>query len=183
MTRSNLAGIGFWIFTTLFSVALVGCGSSGDDVNASDSLDPLVGTWTFNGHPPEPVSITLTFNPDKTFVLVEEVEPASIPAGAVVDTGCPAATDTYVGTYAESVSGGTNMLTWTYTGGTANQFSGCNNPSNNSAGTPMKADDIAAFVAENMIPPTTLSYTVTSTTLVLPFSKVVGASTTFSKSP
>ena len=133
----------------------------------NDGRDPLLGTWTYSGHVPASVNITLTFNSDKTFIFAEDVAPANIPAG-VVPTGC-VTTDTYLGTYAETVSGGTNTITWTFTGGTANAVSRCDAAfvSYESAGTPMTPDAITSYRDEGLIPPPTDNYVVTSTTLVL----------------
>ena len=147
-------------------------------------LDPLVATWIFSGRVPALVAITLTFNSDKTLTFVEEVAPPTTPAGFVPD-GC-VTTDSFSATYAETVSGGVNTLTWTFKDGTANAVSGCNTASNASAGTPMTAAAIEDYRAQGLIPPTTETYAVTSTTLVLTPTVSSGAglstSTTFTKS-
>ncbi|HEV3193228.1 MAG TPA: hypothetical protein VGY54_22120 [Polyangiaceae bacterium] len=155
--------------------------------DAGAVADPLVGTWTYSGNVPARVVITLTFNSDKTFAFVEQVAPAATPVP--VDggpEGC-VTTHTFLGTYAETVSGGANTLTWTFAGGTANAVSGCNPASYDTAGTPMTADSITAYRAQGLIPPTPETYTVTSTTLVLtpPGNRGfgLGATTTFTRSP
>jgi hypothetical protein len=79
-------------------------------------------------------------------------------------------------------------LTWTFTGGTRNVVSGCDDASLDSAGTPMTTDDITAYRDQGVIPPTDMIYSVTSTTLVLRSSVSgigIGRSggTTFTKSP
>jgi hypothetical protein len=146
-------------------VSGVCCPASGCPAKDSGTTDPLVGTWTFGGNVPDQVNIFLTLKSDKTFTFVETVAPWEYPAG-YVPNGC-VTTDTHLGTYAESVSGGTNTLTWTFAGGTANAISGCNDASMDSAGTPMTPDAIASYRNQGLIPPTTTTYTATSTTLVL----------------
>jgi hypothetical protein len=164
-------------------VAVFAIGACGGD-DPTPAQDPLLGTWTYSGAVPDEVTIALTFNPDKTFTFVEQVAPATEPAGFTPD-GC-VTTDTFSAKYAETVSGGTNSLTWTFTGGTTNAVSGCK--SNDSAGTPMTAADLKAYIGEGTVPPTTLKYTATSTTLVLTSSVTdsagvaQGAGTTFTKS-
>ncbi len=176
------AGTRAWFLVALSSAALAGCGSSLGDPNATDGPDPLVGAWTYSSRPPDPVAINLALNADKTFTFVEEVAPFGYPAGVVPVPGC-ATTHTFLGTYAEAVSGGAPMLLWTYTGGTVNAILRCDDPSHDSVGTPVTAEDIAVRIADNGIPPMTVGYTVTSTTLVLAYSWVVGGSTTLTKSP
>jgi hypothetical protein len=141
------------------------CPPAGCPVKDSGTTDPLVGTWTYSGNVPAQVNITLTFKADKTFTFVETVAPWGYPAG-YVPNGC-VTTDTYPGTYAESVPGGTNTLTWTFAGGTANAVSGCNDASMDSTGTPMTPDAITSYRNQGLIPPTTTTYSATSTTLVL----------------
>jgi hypothetical protein len=163
----------------LNALAASACGSNGQD--------PLVGTWTYSGNVPAIVTINLAFKSDKTFTFVEEVAPPTTPAGSVPN-GC-VVTQTFSAAYAETVSAGMSTLTWTFTGGMANVVAGCNDASNNSPGTPMTADAVASYTDQGLIPPTTVSYTVTSTTLVLAStgspSAGVGRSpgTTFTKSP
>jgi hypothetical protein len=143
-----------------------GCPAKDGGTAAFDAgSDPLVGTWTSSRPALSVVDATVTFASDKTFTFVETVAPFSYPAG-YVPNGC-VTTDTYFGTYAESVSGGASTLTWAFAGGTANAVSGCNNASNDSTGTPMTADAIASYRDQGLIPPTTTTYAVTSTTLVL----------------
>jgi hypothetical protein len=159
-----------WSAAWLGAFALGACG--GDDPG------PLVGTWTYSGHVPAIVSITLTLRSDATFTFVEDVAPPTTPAGYKPD-GC-VTTHTYLGTYAGTVSGGASTLTWTFTGGTANAVSRCATASSNSAGTPMTADAIAGYRAQGLIPPSTEAYTVTPTTLVLALGLT---SATFTKVP
>jgi hypothetical protein len=81
-----------------------------------------------------------------------------------------------------------NRLTWTFTDGTRNVVSGCNDASHDSPGSPMTADDLTSYEGQGMIFPASLSYTMTATTLVLSSSVTGGgvgrsAGTTFTKSP
>ena len=170
----------YGLFTVLVgALAFSACGGDGGD--------PLAGTWTYSGHVPAIVNIRLTFNPDQTLTFVEDVAPPTTPAGYVSD-GC-VTTHTFFATYAETSSGDTNTLTWTFTGGTANAVSGCGTASSDSPGTPMTAEGIAAYTAEGLVPPTTETFTVTPTTLVLtpPAGATQGtglsSSTTFTKLP
>ena len=107
--------------------------------------------------------MALTFNADKTFSIVEQVAPPTEPAGYVPD-GCTT-TDTYLGTYAETEAetdaGTASVLTLTFTSGTANIVSGCNDAASDSPGQPLTTATIAAETAEGLIPGTTETYTVT----------------------
>ena len=128
------------------------------------------------------MAINLALNADKTFTFVEEVAPFGYPAGVEPVPGC-ATTHTFFGTYAETVFGGAPALQVAYTGGTVNAIVRCDDPSNDSVGTAVSSENIVVLIADNRIPPTTVGYTVTSTTLVLAYSWVIGGSTTLTKSP
>jgi hypothetical protein len=178
----NVANRIGWPVALVGALALGACG--GDDPNPAQ--DPLLGTWTYSGSVPDEVTVALTFNPDKTFTFVEQLAPSTEPAGFMPD-GC-VTTDTFSAKYAEAVSGGTNTLTWTFAGGTTNAVSGCKSKSNDLAGTPMTTADIKAYTVEGLVPPTTLKYTATSTSLILTSSVTdsagvgQGSGTTFTKS-
>lgn len=136
----------------------------GDGASDSRGPDPVVGSWTFRGEVPDIVTITLTFNSDKTFDMVETVAP-SISIGGPGPSTCVATdTDTYTGTYAEGFGNGASMLDLTFTGGTANGLSGCGA---DSPGTPMTAQSIEDYRQQGLVPATTNTYTITATTLVL----------------
>jgi hypothetical protein len=132
----------------------------------SSRAEALIGTWTFHGETPEIVDLAVTLRADKTFTFVEHVSPISVPATSIAgprDASC-VTTDTYVGTYAEQ---GANQLTWTFTGGTANVVSGCDDASHDSAGTSMTDDAIASYREQGYIPAASVTYTATPTTLVI----------------
>ena len=133
--------------------------------DAMPAPDPLVGTWTFSGHVPAIVTITLTFKADRSFTFSETVAPLITPVG-YVPNGC-ITTHSLYGTYAAAASSGVNTLTWTFIGGTANAISGCNNPASDFSGTPMTPADITGYTAQGLIPPTTETFVATATTLVL----------------
>jgi hypothetical protein len=167
----------------LASVFLVGACGSGTGTGSA----PLLGTWTYSGSVPAFVNVTLTFKSDNSFTFVEDVAPFSRPAG--VDPNTCVTTDIYDGTHRETTSGGAGALTLNFAGGTANQVSGCSDSSWNSAGTPMTPDAIASYRAQGLIPPETVNYATTSTTLLLITPNDGsggigrGAGTTFVKSP
>ena len=171
----------------LLAGVLSACGgASSDPGNGAEATDPLVGTWTYSGRVPAFVAITLTMRADNSFTFVEEVAPYSLPAG-YVPNGC-VTTETYLGTYAATLAGAKSSVSWTFATGTANSVSGCNDPSGDSAGTAMTEEAIASYREQGLIPPSTVTYSVTSTALVLnpgvSSNKAVGlsASTTFAKS-
>jgi hypothetical protein len=138
-----------------------------EGAGGSASTDPLlVGKWSYAGNDPFVVSAMLTLRSDKTFSFVENVQPVSIPAGTVLLAGC-VTTDTYLGTYAASITGGTKTLTWTFESGIANAVVGCANSADNRSGTPMTAEAVASYQSRNFVPPTTVTYEVTPTRLVL----------------
>ena len=143
-------------------LALSACSAS----DTSNTQSALVGTWTYRGNVPSFVNITLTFKGDKTFTFVEQIAPFSTPAGVMPAAGC-VTTDTFSATYAEAVSGEVNTLDWAFTSGTANAVSGCTDASLDSAGTPETADDLSDRIAQGDAPPMALTYSVTSTTLLL----------------
>jgi hypothetical protein len=128
---------------------------------------------------PAIITIALTFNPDGTFSAVEQVAPATTPAGAGPAPGC-ATTDSYSGTYDVSDTGGKSTLTWSYGTGRVNAIEGCDDASLDAAGTAATPDGIASYTAQNILPPATEAYTETQTTLV--FAPGFGSSTTFMKS-
>src|SRR5580765_2185714 len=102
---SHSPKVGLFVAAILVLSGLSACDGS--------SQDPLVGTWTFSGQVPAIVNIALSVNSDKTFTFVEQVAPATTPAGTM-GAAC-ITTDTFAATYAEMISGGTNTLTWTFT--------------------------------------------------------------------
>ncbi|SRR6266498_136704 len=155
-----------------------GCGSS-----TASAVAP-VGTWTYSGHVPAVITIALTFNADGTFAAVEQVAPASTPAGAPPAPGC-ATTDTYAGTYDVSGADGQSTVTWSYDTGTVNAIEGCDDASLDMAGTAATPDAIVSYTEQNILPPATEVYTRTATTLVLTpgFGRSPGTSTVFTKSP
>ncbi len=165
-----------WGVVLASALALCACGGTSDD--ATSKQDPLLGAWTFSGNVPASVALTINLKDDKSFSFVETVAPFSRPAG-VVDDGC-VTTDTYLGTYAETAP---NTLTWTFSAGTANAVSSCGTASNDSAGTPMTADAIESYRQQGLIPKATVTYTMTSTALVLTPGLSVNASTTFTAAP
>src|ERR1700730_6907753 len=130
------------------------CGGAG----GSRGTDPLlVGKWSYAGTDPFVVSATFTVRSDKTFSFVEGVQPASIPAGTVLLAGC-VTTDTYLGTYAASITGGTKTLKWTFESGTDNLIVGCANSADNRSGIPMTAEAVASYQSQDFVPPTTVTY-------------------------
>jgi hypothetical protein len=137
-------------------------GNHPDDDTGSSDPDPLVGSWTYSGYVPDVITVTLTFDADNSFTMVETVAPLTTPRG-YMPTSCMT-TDTYLGTYAEGVAGGTNTLDLTFTGGTANAIVGC---ASALPGTPLTPDLIVAYRNQGLVPATMNNYTVTSTTLVL----------------
>ncbi len=143
--------------------SLGACSSTGSSYG--DSSDPLVGTWTYSGRVPNIVNVTLTFKSDKSFAFVETVAPVTLPPGVM--PGTCVTTHTYDGAYVATSSSAVNTLDWTFSGGTANQVTGCSDPSTNSSGTPMTSDAIASYRNQGMIPPATTTYDVTATTLLL----------------
>ena len=141
---------------------------------------PLVGTWTYSGRVPAVITIALTFNADGTFSALETVAPPTLPAGAVPSPGCQT-TDTYAGTYVVLEADAKSTVTWTYDTGTVNAILGCDDPSVDRAGTAATPEGIAAFTAQNILPPAMEAFTQTPTTLVL--TPGFGTSTTFAKFP
>jgi len=136
--------------------------------DGASNADPLVGEWTYSGrmHALSIIHQTVTFNADKTLRVVEEVAPLSVPAG-YVSNGCVTSWS-YYGTYNTTVSSGVNQLVWIFTGGMANQLSGCDDASMNSPGTPITADAATIEMTQGLILPTTMTYVVISpSTLVL----------------
>ena len=131
------------------------------------SRDPLVGTWTFSGQVPAHVMIAVTFSADKTFTFVENVAPATTPAGSRPSSGGCAVTLTISGTYVEAVLDGTSSLTWTMTSATANVITGCSDPASNHEGTPLADEGIDDYIGQGMVPPRTVKYSVDPTTLIL----------------
>jgi hypothetical protein len=126
------------------------------------------------------IAIALTFNADGTFSALEQVAPATRPAGAAPAPGC-ATNDTYAGVYDVAETDGTStVVTWTYGTGTVNAVEGCDDASLDRAGTTATRDAIASYTAQNILPPATEAFTETPTTLVL--TPGFGTSTTFSKS-
>ncbi|HWL86817.1 MAG TPA: hypothetical protein VNO21_13495, partial [Polyangiaceae bacterium] len=113
-----------WFVVTASAGASIACS---DAASGSATPKTLVGTWTFSGNVPNSLRATLTFNDDKTFKLVENLAPVTSPAGSH-DPDC-VTTDVYLGTYEETTSGATNLLTWTFAGGTRNTVSGCTDAS------------------------------------------------------
>jgi hypothetical protein len=167
-------------------VALIGaigvaCGSNPVET------DPLVGKWTWSGPAPGPTTLTITFSAEKTFIFDEQVAPGSEPAG-YMPNGC-ITTELLHGTYAEMVSEAADDLTWAFTDGTANQVTECNNPSENSAGTPMTSDGVASYIEQGHLPPTALTFHATASTLLLSSTDTStagvarGAGTTFTRVP
>jgi len=136
-------------------------GTTADAGPGEAAVDLLLGSWTFRGAVPAIVTVTLTFNSDKTLAMVETVAPPTTPVG--VSTSC-ITTDTYRGTYVEGIAGSTCTLDLIFTGGTANAVSGCDT---DSPGTAMNAQSIAANRGEGLVPAATNTYAVTTTTLVL----------------
>jgi hypothetical protein len=170
------------IVTLVGALVLGACdGGSGGASQAS-----LVGGWTYSGHVPAIVTVALTFDRDQTFTFVEQVAPPTTPAGSG-PSSC-VTSHNFSAAYVQGVAGGVNTLAWTFTEGTRNVVSGCPDASQDSAGTPMTADDITAYEDEGVFPPTNLTYAVTATTLVLGSSVSglgIGRSdgTTFTKLP
>jgi hypothetical protein len=169
----------------LAAFALNGCRGESEGAQGV-TQDPLLGTWTYSGHVPAIVEVALTFSADKTLKLVEQIAPASEPAGAMAD-GC-VTTDTLTGTYVEGMSAADiKTLSWTFSSGTANiHQTGCKVVAYNTAGTPMTADAVSSYIEQGTLPPMSLTYTANASTLVLS-SKAgtgVGSSggTTFTKS-
>jgi hypothetical protein len=168
----------------LAALALNGCGGGSQGAHGV-TQDPLLGTWMYSGHVPAIVDVALTFSADKTLELVEQVAPASEPAGAMAD-GC-VTTDTLNGTYVEGVSAADiDTLSWTFSSGTANVQTGCKVVAYNSAGTPMTADAVSSYIEQGTLPPMSLTYTADATTLVLTSKAGTGvgssAGTTFTRS-
>ena len=175
-------------------VALIGtigvaCGSNPNDPPGSvgtSEADPLVGKWTWSGSAPGPTTLTITFSVAKTFIFDEQVAPASEPAG-YMPNGC-VTTELLHGTYAEMVEAADD-LTWGFTDGTANQVTECNNPSENSAGTPMTSEGVASYIEQGHLPPTALTFRATASTLLLSSTDTStagvarGAGTTFRRVP
>jgi len=135
-------------------------GACGSDAGG-DGPDPLLGTWTYSGSVPSRVDVTLTFESDGSFTGAEDVTPAGIESEPCVTT------ELYEGTYVENASSGANTLTFGFARGTRNQVSGCSDPSDDSPGTPMTPEDIVSYRDQGLIPPETVTYAVTSTTLLL----------------
>jgi hypothetical protein len=133
-----------------------------NDDGGPANLDPLVGSWTYSGSVPDLITVTLTFGVDHTLTMQESVAPLTTPAGGT-NTSC-ITMDTYLGTYAEGVDGGTNTLALTFTGGTANAIVDCDA---GRSGTPMTPDSIADYREQGLVPATMNNYAVTSTALVL----------------
>jgi hypothetical protein len=164
--------------------ALSGCGGESEGAQGV-TRDPLLGTWMYSGHVPANVDVALTFNADKTLKLVEQIAPASGPAGTMAD-GC-VTTDTLTGTYVEGVlAADINTLSWTFSSGTANIQTGCDVVAYNTPGTPMTADAVSSYIEQGILPPMSLTYTADASTLVLTSKAGTGvgssAGTTFTKS-
>jgi hypothetical protein len=183
------------LVTLVWTGCAAGCASeAGDASHTNDTVatttDPLVGTWKWSGRAGAFVDLTITFNEDKTLAFSEHVTPASFPAGTIptMPTTC-VTTDLYAGTYAETSSQGGHALTWTFTNGTADAVTGCSDASSDSPGSPIPADAIDSLIGQGWIPPYTVSYSVTPTTLILSSSDTAhvgvgrGAGTTFAKVP
>jgi hypothetical protein len=164
----------------------IGSTGGGDAAGEGGGADRLLGTWTYSGKVPAQVTLAITFNSDKTCIIVEQVAPATTPAGHTNDSarGCTT-TDTYLGTYTETDPAGTNTLTMTFTDGTANAILGCEDASDVGAGVPMTADGITSYRSQGLIPAMTVTYAVTSTTLSFSpgFGLGMPATTTFTKLP
>jgi hypothetical protein len=153
-----------------------GSGDSTTGAAGSTARDPLVGTWTAKGVG-QVVNITFTVASDKTFTIVDVVAPVVAGPGKCVTR------ESFFASYAETISGSTSTMTWTFTGGTRNAVSGCPSASDDSAGFPMTADALNADIGIGIFPPTTVTYVVTPTTLELRWSPIKGGpNITFTKS-
>jgi hypothetical protein len=125
----------------------------------------LLGTWTYSGSVPDLVNVTLTFKADKTLAFVEQIAPASEPAGSM-DDGC-VTTDAFSATYVEIAVGDVHTLHWALTSGTTNVVTGCKAASYDSSGSPLTEDDLSSYITQGTVLPTTVTYTTTATTLRL----------------
>jgi hypothetical protein len=74
---------------------------------------------------------------------------------------------TFSATYVETESNGTSTLTWTFTSGSSNVVSRCFDPATNREGTAMTSETLDSYIAQGMVPPRAVTYTVSSTSLVL----------------
>lgn len=134
---------------------------------AAESIDPLVGSWTFSGRVPAVVFITLTFDADKTFGLDEQIAPGTWPAGY---DGGPAGCVVSIriaGTYDATASDEMRTLTWTPTSGVSNAVTGCRDSGNDREGAPIDGDSIDGYVAQGVLPPRSVQYTVSRASLTL----------------
>lgn len=132
---------------------------------AGSTADPLVGTWTFRGQVPAYVTAKLTLGPEKVFTFTENVAPATTPIGYEPD-GC-IVTHSILGTYVQHVIDGVSALSWTFSSGVANVITGCRDPRHNDEGTRITAEDVDGYIGQGLVPPKTVTYSVTSTTLIL----------------
>lgn len=147
-------------------------GANGMDAQAPDSNDAgrgpdlLIGTWAASGPGPNiPLSL-LTLSADKAFTFWQKFVPATTPAGFMAAGGCTVS-QTILGTYVETMLDGTSALTWTFTSGSGNDVAGCDDVTINGAGAPIDAGGIDLLIDEGRIPPKTVIYSATATTLVL----------------
>jgi hypothetical protein len=130
-----------------------------------DDLDRLVGKWVSREAPAVNLAlITLTLNADRTLEFIVDFEPWTTPAGSVRAKGC-VTLGTFEGTYAESVTNGTNVLAWMFTAGSSDQVAHCDDSSLDRSGTPIT--DVTDIIRLGRLPPTTVNYAVTSTSLTL----------------
>jgi hypothetical protein len=137
------------------------------------AVDPLVGTWRWTGYSPGPTALSVTFNADNTFAFVEQVQPASLPAGSSPLPPPGFDPDSCVpvlfcnGTYEEMVSQGVHVLNWMFTDGAKDKISGCDDPSQDSRGAPLTDGEVASFIDQGHLPPTILTYDVSTNELRL----------------
>lgn len=150
---------------TLAALLLAACGSpAGVSAlqSASTATAPLVGTWRFRGSVPSHIDAALTFGADGRYTLSENVAPATTPSGSHDSSGCTTTLITSGTYFADN-----GKLTFEFDGGFANALSGCDDPSRDSAGTPLTPDAIAAYTEQGILPASNQAYSVDSDELTL----------------
>jgi hypothetical protein len=170
----NITQLRFAIRLGLAGACCAACGGGLDEGSTPpgiEATDPLLGTWRWTGQSPGPTALSVTFNADNTLAFVEQVQPASLPAGSPPLPPLGFDPDRCLpilfcnGMYEGTVSQGVHVLNWTFTDGTKDKISGCGNPSSDSPGAPLSAGEVSSFIDQGHLPPTTLTYDVSTSEL------------------
>lgn len=145
-------------------------GAAGADAGPSTAApNPIVGVWRTDPRqrPASTVAeATLILSADNRLALIAVRVPASLPAGSVPTPGC-VVSDEYDGTYATTVVNGSDRFESRFERGIVNRIDGCEDTSRNALGVPVGADDLPMRMAQGVLPPPSVAYTITPTMLTL----------------